>query len=531
MKCALLLVVILVLVTNTVHAEPVSAQWTQKWRQDIEFVRETLPEKHADLFHAMTPEAFNTALDQLSATVSVSEHHELVVGLAEVVAMVHDGHTRLTMPWVEGTGFFGGHSSTPPPHDPALQFHHYPIRLYRYSDGLFVQRIHSADAVYAGARVVRIGNKSAEEALALVYRVTQRDNDMQLDLLAPSRLVTPEVLHALGIIEDRATAPFVLETADGARHTLRLSPVPEGEIVEWVEARDPASTVPLSLRDIETNFWFEHLSEHRTVYFQYNEVYNRDEETIADVAVRLTDFISANNVERLVIDLRHNPGGNNGLNRPLLHALIRCEALREPGSLFVIIGRATFSAAMMFCIDLEKHTPAIFVGEPTGAKPNHYGDSRKIQLPNTGLTIRASSLRWQYSGPRDQRPWIAPHIAVDYASEDYRSGRDPALESILALTPAQGNDPTGSWSGRMDEYDVVVHLTRNGSGWRGTLDLPQQEALGLPLEGVTFDAPLIRFQLPIPDQTIIFNATLYGDRIIGGATWEGSTFPWVAMRR
>jgi hypothetical protein len=84
------------------------------------------------------------------------------------------------------------------------------------------------------------------------------------------------------------------------------------------------------------------------------------------------------------------------INRSLLHALIRAPELRDPGSLFVITGRGTFSAAMMFAIDLEKQSNAIFVGEPTGASLNHYGDSRKVQLPNSGLTIRVSTLYWQY---------------------------------------------------------------------------------------------------------------------------------------
>ena len=46
-------------------------------------------------------------------------------------------------------------------------------------------------------------------------------------------------------------------------------------------------------------------------------------------------------VEKLVVDLRFNSGGNNSLNRSLLHALIRCPEIQDPGSLFVIVGRQT----------------------------------------------------------------------------------------------------------------------------------------------------------------------------------------------
>ncbi len=90
---------------------------------------------------------------------------------------------------------------------------------------------------------------------------------------------------------------------------------------------------------------------------------------------------------------------------------------------------------MMLADDLEKHTKTLFVGEPTGASPNMYGDAEKIVLPNSGLEVWASALHWVYSEPRDNRPWIAPDIPAEHSSADYRARRDPALEAILAYVP------------------------------------------------------------------------------------------------
>ena len=39
----------------------------------------------------------------------------------------------------------------------------------------------------------------------------------------------------------------------------------------------------------------------------------------------------------------------------------------------------------------QRATEAVFVGEPTAGKPNSYGDSRRITLPNSGVTVRAST--------------------------------------------------------------------------------------------------------------------------------------------
>ena len=37
------------------------------WRDDLNFVKETLPETHAQLFHSISEPEFNASIDSLSA--------------------------------------------------------------------------------------------------------------------------------------------------------------------------------------------------------------------------------------------------------------------------------------------------------------------------------------------------------------------------------------------------------------------------------------------------------------------------------
>src|SRR5262249_32698623 len=82
----------------------------------------------------------------------------------------------------------------------------------------------------------------------------------------------------------------------------------------------------------------------------------------------------------------------------------------------------------------ERFTNTIFVGEPTGGKVNSYGDSRKITLPNSGITVRVSSLWWQ-EDERDARQWTAPDIAANLTLDAYRNNIDPAMKAILNYAP------------------------------------------------------------------------------------------------
>jgi hypothetical protein len=97
-----------------------------------------------------------------------------------------------------------------------------------------------------------------------------------------------------------------------------------------------------------------------------------------------------------------------------------------------VIGRLTFSAAVNLAADLERHTETIFVGEPTAAPPNHYGETQRLILPSSGISILYSSLYWQSGRPDDQREWIEPALPAPLSSGDYAANRDPALEAILA---------------------------------------------------------------------------------------------------
>ncbi len=509
----------------------VDPEWAERWRQDLLELQDLLPETHPDPYHAVSQAELEVGFRRLIDRLPELPHHRIVVELAKLVARLEDGHSRVTLPLPEDAGFFLGHSKTPPPEVPGLVFRPLPIRLYFFGDGLFVQRASAEHARAAGARVTRIGRRTVEEAVAAVSPVIHRDNRQQLLLQLPDYLVLPEVLHATGVTGAVGPVDFEVELEGDTRAVLRLEPATAGQSVAWVEARGDGPP-PRHLRDLARHFWFEYLEAERAVYFQYNTVYDQEDESLAEFAERLFGFVDSHSVDKLIIDLRHNRGGDSTLNQPLIHGLIRSPALRHPGSLFAIIGRGTFSAAMMFTVDLEEHTPVLFVGEPTGSLPNHYGDSRKIRLPRSGLTVRLSTLYWQLSDPRDARRAISPHLPAALQSADYRADRDPALETILNPSRDPVAPAAGSWRGRaalgVEDTELTVVLEQ-GEGWTGTIEL---SALGgrRDLEAVRVDADSIAFELPMPWGSIAFRGRRQGARIYGEARAGGGRFPFLLSK-
>lgn len=412
---------------------PVTPAEAARWREDLRYLASEMPRRHRNLFHTMSRAEFGRAVRRLDARIPALRRHEIILELARLAARVGDGHTNVA-----------------PARDPKIGFHALPLRLYLFSDGLWIRAADSAHAGLVGSRVVRLGRATVEEAVAAVRPLIGRDNEMGVTFAAPYLLVMPEVLHGVGLIDGLERVPLVVER-DGRRETVTLAPagpapllardtdrsweVPEG----WVDARGAREGWPLWLRQPGNKFWFEYLAGRRALYVQVNEVGDKPGETVARFADSLFAFAAhpgahpgAHPVDRLVLDLRLNGGGNGELNRPLVLGVVRAESLDVRGRLFVLIGRRTFSAAQFLVTELEHWAEPIFVGEPTASRGNHYGDSYRITLPNSGVTVRVSTLYWQLADPRDARPWTPPEVATDLTFDDYRRNRDPALEGALA---------------------------------------------------------------------------------------------------
>ncbi len=396
-----------------------------EWQADARFLAEEMPKQHPNLFRRMKKEDFETAVKQFHERIPTLSEDEIIVGLMKIVAMVKDGHT----------GVF-----------PANFFRSgiYPVRFYLYKDGLFVRKAAPEYGAAVGGRVVRIGNFLTDDALKLISQIASADNEMGAKENAPLFLSIPELLAGQKINDDKKNLKLVIET-NGKEKTFQVKPSASlGELLQppanWIDAAAAAGAAktepPLYLKDPRNLYWFEYLKDRKLVYVQENAVQNKPEETIAAFYKRVFDFVAANPVEKFVLDLRNNDGGNNGLNRQVVIGLIKSK-IDERGKLFVITGRGTFSAAQNFVSELENYTTAIFVGEPTAGHPNHYGDARPITLPNSKLEVRVSTVYWQDVDRRDTRQWTAPEIAVELSSEDYRKGFDPVLQAVIDYVPGE----------------------------------------------------------------------------------------------
>jgi len=103
------------------------------------------------------------------------------------------------------------------------------------------------------------------------------------------------------------------------------------------------------------------------------------------------------------------------------------------GHLYVLIGVATFSAAMNNAAHFRERTAAILVGEPIGERPNSYQEPREVKLPNSGLILRTSTQ--YYAFVHDDENVIRPDRTIVPTWSEFEEGRDRVMEWLLSRRP------------------------------------------------------------------------------------------------
>jgi hypothetical protein len=392
-----------------------------QWRQDLQAMAQFMPANHLDLFHTMTESSFNAAVRKLDRDIPALNDDQITVRLQEIGAMVRDGHSGVSV------SFRAGKTNV-------------PLRLSFGEDGIFIRSAPAQYGAVVGARILSVGGVPWQEALRRADELVDCDphNDGERLAWQPAVALTdPLVTHGLGLSATHDAIAYEYEK-DGTRASVTLTPEITavdllnsfGAPAGWADARGAAGEQPIAhpwVRPLE----LAEVAAHHAIYMQLNGIANNDDETVEQFAGRFTRMAEQSRADRLVLDLRHNPGGDNTLLRPLLIALIRSR-FNYRGGMYVLIGPTTFPAAENFVNRLELYTDCIFAGQPTSQNVNFYGDPAGMELPNSHLDVEMAHLWWQDQDPRDKRTATFPEIAISADTfADYVSGKDAALDFVL----------------------------------------------------------------------------------------------------
>ena len=347
---------------------------------------------HPDPFRNVSPATLGHQAERAAA---VGDRSRAIVELMRLGALLGDRN---------------GHTGILPLREHPRPFSAYPVQLHEFEDGVFVVAADSPQLV--GRELVAVAGTPLAEVMAAVTPLVPRDNEWTTRARRPHFIAVAEVLVGLGFIDRVGSAAFRFGGRD-AGVEVELEPRPAPEALRVLE--QPRATCRIDA-----------IADGRVLHLAYN-VTRGDTSKFATEIARVARTTGA---DALVLDLRHNAGGDNTTYRPLLE-LLETWSVNQAKKLTVLISRVTFSAAMQLVIDLEQRTPAVFVGEPTGASPNHYGDAVSLELEECGVIARVATISWTTAGVADERTTKEPDLHVGVESAAFFAGEDPVLAASL----------------------------------------------------------------------------------------------------
>ncbi|MEO8559692.1 MAG: hypothetical protein ABI439_11560 [Rhodospirillales bacterium] len=415
----------------------------EQWNNSIDDLIVHLKGVHPDPFAKIGRLEFLRSAETLKKDILRLTEEQRMVRLMQLTASIGDGHTQVE------------------PDRPDFGFW-YPINLAEFPDGYFITSAYKTNPELAGAQILKVSGRPVAEAVAMVRSLRGADNAFgnRLDV---RMLDNAALMRGLGLANAAYGLAITVRLANGQVATRTLAPIaanspvfkrnsstfswsgraetygpPLGEPKDWMTAFNGETAQAFRVHDerhpahltqrlalTSRNFPDAH-----TYYVQSNIVEDSLDESFRHFFSRAMREIDAARPTNVILDLRNNEGGD-GSRVPELIPLFS-KHLSADQNLYVLTGPKTFSAAILWLGDFINFLHPTIVGEPAGAALNSFGDAHEYPLPEIGATSHISTLRNVKSNVNDLARLTPVDVPAPMTFADWRSGRDPAVDPILA---------------------------------------------------------------------------------------------------
>jgi len=426
----------------SVSAQPPSLTAAQM-RDDLSILRDTWAPLNRSS-SVQQRRTFDDIIAETSAKADKLTPAEFGFAISRAVAVSHNGHTEAS---------FGAFC------------HFLPIRLWWFSDGLYIVKAHPQFSDLLGARVQGIGQITPEQALARAAPFISGTDEF-IKVKSATFLTSLEFLHQLRAMPSIDRVKFKVRLSDGTQRFISLGPQPSNDpdpsselfspLIpsnpdlqgRWPQVLDKAVKKPLTYQR-PTDLSYEWLgADPGILYIRSNRIFGTDHnryELMEKLISLLQNEIAPRRPKFVIVDLRLNLGGDFFNTITFTQALPKL--VPHDGRVFVLVGPSTFSAALVTAAMLKANggDQVTLAGEPMGDHSTFWSEGRSIKLPNSGIFVTPAKWMWDWSeGCLDPTRcyWadivfgsknvsLEPQLRIATTFADYSQGHDPVLDAVL----------------------------------------------------------------------------------------------------
>ena len=390
-------------------AEPLSAKQRQ---EDLDFLYEkVLKGAHPNAF-ANTPEArFLEVKAEIEGRLETVSDTAFLLDLMRLTALVKDSHTSVSV-------------------GSLADFRGYPFSLVRRGESWYLSAAAPEDKDLLCQEVVKLAGKPVEEVVAACGTLFDSDNPVHLRRQFRQACNVADIYEYLGLVE--AGKPLTVTLKNGKSLTLEPMGMEEMGKLELAQISQLIKGQPeTAARDA---YYFAKPLTENVYYIQYNVCREAEDLSMEDFAALVKKDLEAGDYGRVLLDLRNNGGGSDGVIWPLFEVLR--EAMDGGAELVGLIGEATFSSALINAVEIQE-MGGVLAGEPAGGSVCHFGAVKTFSLPNSKVRGQVSSKYLDLNTLLDAAAGrgveaLEPDVLVYQTLEDTLNGKDTTVDWLLA---------------------------------------------------------------------------------------------------
>ncbi len=383
------------------------ASRSASWNQDLDYFSSQLRTNQYGFSSLISVQEFDNTVQRLKNSVDSLQDYEIYIKLEQLVASFNVAHLT-------------AYPSS------AQKFHYMPVSVRVFPGGVYILMTDQNNSGLLGKKILGIGGFPIQAVEDSLKKIIPHENEFWFEDQLPQIISCTEVLKYFGFSKSVLSAVLNVEgagevTVNSAEKSLNVL---AGEMSSVLDGKE----LPLYLQNQSKYYWYSYIAADSALYIKYNKCANSADISFYAFTSGVKDFISSHQVDMVIVDLRNNGGGNSSIINPLLNYL-QSSSFNQRGKLFIITDRGTFSSALLNAISFKLYTDCILVGEPTGGKPNSYGEVRSFSLPNSGIIVQYCTKYFKTLS--DDPESLFPDYDVETSFADYSGCKDPVLDFIL----------------------------------------------------------------------------------------------------
>jgi hypothetical protein len=423
--------------------------------KDIDYAIKVAEDVHPNLYAVISKEAFLTKTDSIKKSLPLKMSDiEAYKTLSKILAQIGDGHTTVD------ENFYTNRLS--------LLFRKtLPYKIVIKNEHLFVAKNYFyRNTIPVGSEIIAINGKPSSQCLNEISQYISYEN-------IPFRNSQLDFPLIWGLWNDFHNFEIAYKTPD--TKTIRTIKTSGGFISKILAFNDKPPYKDYSYKTISGNIG----------YIEFNSS-TSDIENFKTFLLSTFKSIKAENVEKLIIDIRRNGGGDDSHCMELMQyisktdfrtsdssfvkissellskgelnwidstkrvvgalykfndstkTILRENPLRFKGQSYLLISGNTFSSASDFASMFQCNNVGKTIGIETGGLTSYFGEFHLFQLPNTNFEIHVSCKKFYKACSVNNRRGIIPDYTIENSFVDEQKGIDRVQEFTVDLIKKNG---------------------------------------------------------------------------------------------